>query len=1103
MVSSSSRSAHKWTYDVFVSFRGEDIRKTFVDHLFSDFRRKGLYAFRDDDQLKRGEEISSELYKAIEQSRFLIVIFSSDYASSTWCLRELVKILKCKEMDDEYEVRVLYYDVTPEMVGNQSGSYEEAFVKHEGHQKKEVPEWKEALTWAADNLSGWDLQAMSNGHEPKFIEAISNEIFHKLTSTGPLDAGDNLVGLYTRAEQMDLLRFVDDRSSKVHMIGICGIGGIGKTTVAKAIYNLLHTHFEAYSFCEDVKGVEKRHGLVHLQEKLLANLMSLSDLKIRNVSQGIGIMKRRMWAKKVLIVLDDVDDYSQFEALVGSPSWFSPGSMIIFTGRDRHLLTANGVEEIFEVDLLCDDEALELFSLYSFRNKHPKEEFIDLANEVVRYVNGLPLALKILGSFLFGKTVEEWGSQLKRLRRYPDSQIQQVLRISYDGLDFDQRNIFLDISCFFKGEKKDFVMKVLDGCDLFSVTNIRVLIDKSLISVREDRLEMHDLVQEMGWRIVDEESEEPGKRSRLWFPKDVRDVLNKDKGTEAVKGLAMDVSRSEVDIYGKTFMKLINLRLLHLYIGNWNRLLDSKGKIRETKFGIETKVNATSPKLDFLSSELRLFCWQGYPFHQLPSSFYPESLVVLDLSHSYIKEIWTGSKGFKRLISMNLSHCRNLIKTPDFTEIPNLEELILDGCKLLNEVHPSVGKLSCLVTLNLKRCINLESPPNCTELKSLRILNLSGCKKLDKFPQNLDQMKDLVELHADGTSIDQLPSSVSSLWNLQVLSLGQREDVKTRSLGSIFWPVSKMHQPPSAAFPSLSGLQLLRDIDVSHCKLTEGSIGGIESLSMLKVLNLSGNDFQSLPSLKKLSRLETLGLVGCKKIEALPELPPNIQLIEAQDCISLRELPTKLTVYESSIQCFDFTNCANVIENQSVESLIAMLLPQGRIDPYKMLSVFLPGSRIPGWFTHQTMGDCLTIELPPDWCYENFKGIAFCLVFTPKTRNRRKSSYNSIGYRFKNFDGTSIGVESPIPDSIFQYENIGIKSDQMLLGYHQSEPDWKKAKKCISVSFEVYGADCMVKKCGARLVCEEDEGEEEGSGSRMIQWLPPSSRVEDELTVNS
>ncbi|XP_022042143.1 TMV resistance protein N-like [Helianthus annuus] len=112
MMASSSQYAHRWKYDVFVSFRGEDICKTFIDHLFSDFRRKGIYPFRDDKKLKRGEEIAPELYRAIEQSRFLIVIFSNDYPSSTWCMRELVKILECKKGDDEYEVRVLFYNVT-------------------------------------------------------------------------------------------------------------------------------------------------------------------------------------------------------------------------------------------------------------------------------------------------------------------------------------------------------------------------------------------------------------------------------------------------------------------------------------------------------------------------------------------------------------------------------------------------------------------------------------------------------------------------------------------------------------------------------------------------------------------------------------------------------------------------------------------------------------------------------------------------------------------------------------------------------------------------------------------------------------------------------
>ncbi|GKB80338.1 TMV resistance protein N-like protein [Tanacetum coccineum] len=438
------------------------------------------------------------------------------------------------------------------------------------------------------------------------------------------------------------------------------------------------------------------------------------------------------------------------------------------------------------------------------------------------------------------------------------------------------------------------------------------------------------------------------------------------KGTESVKGPAMDVSSSQINIYGKTFEKLNSLRLLNLYIGSWDNLRDVNGKIRENRFGLETKVNAISGRLEYLSSELRLFCWHGFPFPELPLTFYPENLVILDLSYSYIKEIWSGTKGFKKLISMNLSHCRNLIKTPDFTEIPNLEELILDGCESLTEVHPSVGTLTSLVVLNLRNCTSLASFPNCARLKYVQILNLSGCKNLNKFPEDIGNMKALMELHADGTRIDELPYSLSFLGNLQVFTLGQREEMQTKSWGSVLWPsftLSTIVHPPSAVFPSLSSLRFLRDIDVSHCNLIEASLEGIECLSMLEKLNLSGNDFRSLPSFGKLFRLETLGLVGCKNIEVLPELPPNIQLVEAQDCVSLRELPAKSTTYESKIQCFDFTNCAKVLENQSVENLIAVLLPQGRIDPYKLVSVLLPGSSIPGWFSNQNNGDCVKVEL--------------------------------------------------------------------------------------------------------------------------------------------
>ncbi|GKC24601.1 NB-ARC domains-containing protein, partial [Tanacetum coccineum] len=123
---------HRWKYDVFVSFRGEDIRRSFMDHMFNDFNQKGIYAFRDDNKLPKGEEISPHLYKAVEESRFLIVIFSKNYASSSWCLRELVKILQCKKIENpKHEVRTIFYDIKPHAVRNQTESYAEAFAKHQ------------------------------------------------------------------------------------------------------------------------------------------------------------------------------------------------------------------------------------------------------------------------------------------------------------------------------------------------------------------------------------------------------------------------------------------------------------------------------------------------------------------------------------------------------------------------------------------------------------------------------------------------------------------------------------------------------------------------------------------------------------------------------------------------------------------------------------------------------------------------------------------------------------------------------------------------------------------------------------------------------------
>ncbi|GKF32889.1 NB-ARC domains-containing protein, partial [Tanacetum coccineum] len=249
--------------------------------------------------------------------------------------------------------------------------------------------------------------------------------------------------------------------------------------------------------------------------------------------------------------------------------------------------------------------------------------------------------------------------------------------------------------------------------------------------------------------IVREESIMPGKQIRLWNLSEVYDLLSGNK-----------VEKVHIDATG--FAHLKKLRILKIYqIDKF--LQEFELKSYNVKF---------SGSLYFLSNELRLFCWHGCPFKYLPSNFYPENIVVIDLSYSNIKQLWTTPKCFIRLKVMKLRYCCNLTTTPDFSEITNLEELDLEGCVNMVTVHPSIGMLKRLVMLNLRDCERLQNFPSRVEMDALQVLNLTGCLKVNQLPEALGQIKSLTELHVDKTAITELPCFVSSLINLESLSFG-------------------------------------------------------------------------------------------------------------------------------------------------------------------------------------------------------------------------------------------------------------------------------------------------------------------------------------------
>ncbi|XP_008237406.1 PREDICTED: TMV resistance protein N-like [Prunus mume] len=1098
-------SAFQPKFDVFLSFRGADTRKSFADHLYGALRQKGIKTFVDDSENERGKAISPQLISAIEQSKIAVVVFSENYASSTWCLDELSKILERKEGGDA--VLPIFYYVDPSDTGKHMSRLTEALNLHEKRFEENietVERWRAALEKAA-NLR-W--KSSNDRYEPQLIKEIVNEV---LTKVRP-EPQERLFGMYQRLEQLDLL--LDAGSDDVHFIGIWGMAGLGKTTLAKTVYERILHKFEVSSFLDRVSEGSKAHGLSNLQRNLSKVLMNknIEDWDIH----GEATMRKVLCEKKVLLVLDDVDQISQLETLCGNQDWFRSGSRVIITTRNEQLLITHGVERRFEMHELNDDDALQLFSWKAFKKDFPDKEYMALSKVILNYANGHPLALKVLGSLLHKRDQDAWRSALCKLKDAFKGEIMDTLRISYDELEKQEKNIFLDIACFFKGKCKDQVVEILDNDGFCSRIAMDVLIEKSLLTISDNMVWMHDLLQEMGWEIVRQQAQEPGERSRLWLSRDVFHVLKNNLGTNAVEGIVLDLPEPKVvRCNSKAFSKMVNLRLLqicsvHLPHG-----------------------------LSYLSNSLRFLGWSGYPLKSLPTGFQPDKIVELSMCHSSIVQLWSGIKYLDKLKVLNLSYSQHLTRTPDFTGVQNLERLYLEGCESLVEIHPSIGFLKRLISLNLKGCKSLASLPSKIEMEYLQSFILSGCSRVQKLPEFVGHMEHLREISLDGTATENIPLSVerltrlssldmrdcinlrflpSTIGNLKFLktldlsgcsnlaklpeSLGDLESLENIDLSGTSieeWPSSivllknlkslifrgpkgpsrqswhmalpfrlmpmKSRQPMSSFLPPLSEICFLTELNLSNCNLLEGEIpGDIGCLSSLASLNLSSNNFVSLPkSISELLKLEYLSLRHCCKLQELPLLSSSIALeVIADGCTSMKKLQWPSNLDRLKRSCFNFINCTGLVEKESLSMLERYL----KRVPYAgdRYEIVMPGSEIPLWFSHQALGSSVSVQLPRNWRDNKWMGYALCTVF------------QVFGSGWELDCLLKVNGKEQYPAPILA-TNVQPMSDHLWLVYISRDlslgKEWQHRRNQLIFSF-ISSGPSFVKKCGVRLIYEQD-----------------------------
>ncbi|CAN1333591.1 Disease resistance protein L6, partial [Linum perenne] len=866
---SSSLSFPSVEYEVFLSFRGPDTRHQITDILYRFLIHIKIHTFKDDDELRKGEGIWSNLVKAIDQSKIYIPIISKSYAHSKWCLKELAEIVECQKRDNRRIILPIFYMVDPRDVRNQTGPYQDAFKKHvKSFDEKTIQSWKNAVN-VVGTLKGWHVR--SNDEQGAISDEVSASVWSHLSKYNYALDIDELIGIDDHVEAVVEKLSMD--SENMIMVGIHGIGGIGKTTIARAVYNQIFSQFERCCFVENIRETQdQKRGIVIIQEKLTSEILRMDSIRVSNDDEGRRMIKDRICRFKTLIILDDVDEKFKFEDVLGSPKNFHQGSRFIITSRNIKVLGSLNENQcrLYEVRAMSQSRSLELFCKHAFKKNYPPPNYNTLVEGIVSTTGGLPLTLKVIGSMLYREELAVWQEKLEQLRGTIEHQVMERLKISYDTLTNEAQQIFLDIACFFIGENKEMPSYMWSDCKFYPASNINILIQRSMIKLGDkDVFQMHDQLRDMGREIVRQENiEHPWIRSRIWSAEEGKKLIYERKGSNLIKGLRVENLSIGVDAI-ESLTNLSELRyfkadLLTTLVQDFNNFLPNLRWLQVHSFSKYNHEECEPPLI----------------------SFNMKNLVILDIRESCLPDNWGGWSQIqmaKRLKLIDLSHCWKFRRLPRFPrsleilrlsyieghEIPELDigdlkklkVLYLNCSKLQKITGGTFGMLKGLQELDLTdfECKNLrEVMVDVGELSSLKILRTWGVEEVEyetpiglkvlSTSSRISNLAEMLELEVliiyyCKFGFDIPPtwwkrSKLKTLWIAHTMINGGGSN---DNMITIMFPLSltSLHMYQCHAWlPSLVNLGNLTHLEMVDCQTLCNHLDGIEGLTSLEKLRI-------------------------------------------------------------------------------------------------------------------------------------------------------------------------------------------------------------------------------------------------------------------------